>query len=99
MFYLITAISLSCYIACSFYHKLQSTSNHPSIKMSQTVLERYLWINNILFDEALRSETGDYSVFVKTFEVVQEITKRNQNFWCDVVKIAVNFTNSSNVAK
>lgn len=67
--------------------------------MPQNVLEKYLWLNNSLFEGALRKEFNDDTVFVKTFKVSQAVMQRNQSYWCDVINVEINYTNSTNAAK
>lgn len=69
------------------------------IKMSQKILEKYLWINNSFFENALRRKSDDDSLFLKTFDVTNEITKRNQSYWCDIIKFELNYTDSGNDLK
>lgn len=66
---------------------------------AQGVLEKYLWLNNKFFEDALKTHLNDDSMFVKTFEIRQAVTNRNQNYWCDIIKVKINHTNSLNEAK
>lgn len=67
--------------------------------MSQKILEKYLWINNNFFESALKRNYGDDSLFLKTFDVTSEMTKRSQSYWCDIIKFELNYTDSGNVLK
>lgn len=67
--------------------------------MSQKILEQYLWVNNSFFESALRRKFGDDSLFLKTFEVTNEATKRNESYWCDIIKLELNYTDSGNDLK
>lgn len=67
--------------------------------MSKTVLERCLWLNSNFLENALRKKQDDPTIFVKTFEVSNEITKRSQNYWSDTITLEINLTNSTNVPK
>ncbi|CRL04590.1 CLUMA_CG017658, isoform A [Clunio marinus] len=64
--------------------------------MSRNITEKYLWINNYFFENSLRQEFKDDSIFLKTFEVLHEDSNRNKHFWCDIIKFEINYTNSSN---
>lgn len=68
------------------------------MKMSQELLLKNLWINNGLFENALKEQYKDETIFVKTFEVLQ-VLGRSQNYWCDVMKVLINYVNSTNVMK
>lgn len=81
-------------------HRLcQSESIGEAVNMSQSVLGKNLWLNNNLLEATLRRHQDDESIFVKTFEVKKAITNRKQSYWCDVVRLGINFTNSSNVSR
>lgn len=67
--------------------------------MTEKVLKKHLWLNSNFFEEAFRRNQVDETVFVKTFEVTSALVNRSQNYWCDVIKIKVNHTNSSNELK
>lgn len=67
--------------------------------MHQRALEKYLWLTNNCFEEALRRRFEDDSIFVKTFEVTKATTNRSINYWCDIIKAEINFINSANVPK
>lgn len=67
--------------------------------MSQSVLGKNLWLNNSLLEDTLRRQQGDDSIFVKTFEIKKAVTNRKQSYWCDVIKLGINFTNSTNISK
>lgn len=67
--------------------------------MSQKILEKYLWLNSNFFEDALRQKKGDDSIFVKTFDVTSGITNRNQSYWCDIIRLEINYTNSLNELK
>lgn len=67
--------------------------------MSYKSVEKHRWLNSSFFEKVLRDESKDDSIFVKTFEVSNEITKRSQSYWCDIIKTEINYTTSSNVAK
>lgn len=85
-------------LSVSFHHsKVQHCS--VSIKMLQKILEKHLWINNNFFENALRRKYDDDSLFLKTFDVTNEITKRNQSYWCDIIKFELNYTDSGNDLK
>ena len=64
--------------------------------MSEEFLKQNAWINSEFFENILRKELKDESVFIKTFEVIS-IVSRKQNYWADVVEVLLHFVNSSNV--
>lgn len=67
--------------------------------MAETVLKKYPWVDRNFFESALRREFVDDSIAVASFEISQEITKRTQSFWCDVVKVEINFQSDLDVRK
>jgi hypothetical protein len=66
--------------------------------MSKEILQKYHWINNSFFEKILKKELADSTVYVKTFEI-QTVAGRDENYWCDVFKVTVNYVNSLNVGK
>lgn len=67
--------------------------------MPSRVVEKYLWLTNNCFEEALRKEFGDDSIFVKTFEVTAATADRSTSYWSDSIKIKINYVNTANVSK
>lgn len=57
--------------------------------MSKSVLDKYLWVNKILFESVLREESGRDDIIVKAFDVLQQNINREQNFWCDVARMEI----------
>lgn len=66
--------------------------------MSQSALNKYSWISNSLFENAIRKEFGEFerfTIFMTSLEALQEVTDREHNFWCDIIKVLVNYTSLS----
>lgn len=57
------------------------------------------WINNTFLERALQDFYVDKSVFLKSFEVVSIAADRELNYWCDTLRLTLNFTNSQNPLK
>lgn len=81
------------------YRQMQSSSSFQTPNtMSQSALNKYSWISNSLFENAIRKEFGEFerfTIFMTSLEELQEVTDREQNFWCNIIKVLVNYTSLS----
>lgn len=67
--------------------------------MNSNIYQIPEWINNTFLERALQDFYNDKSVFLKSFEVVSIAADRELNYWCDTLRLTLNFTNSQNPLK
>lgn len=65
-------------------------------KMSEKIPK---WLNNSFLEKSLKDLYEDESVFLKSFDVVSNINDRSLNYWCDIVKLTIDYTNNQNALK
>lgn len=71
-------------------------------KMSEKLSQNYQipdWINNTFLEKSLQDFYDDKSVFLKSFQVVSVVADRRINYWSDVLRLTLSFTNSRNPLK
>jgi membrane-bound inhibitor of C-type lysozyme len=57
------------------------------------------WLNNSFLEKVLKDFHDDESLYLKSFDVVSIMNDRDKNYWCDKVKLTIDYTNSQNALK